>query len=180
MPIPFNDLADDSDLGLAGFLRFQEESDGKGIRAALFIITSRGAPIEFSFTRIGIAPSFLWREGDAARHAVTTLSKAMFEASSKKPSLILALAEEVAPQVFTEDLEVRVPICRVSSLSTTVHATAEIPEILTDTINLFWVGDRPAADSQCRQLLEALRVRKLLTEPFDRAAVGLQEAFNSP
>ena len=179
MPIPFNDLTGEADLGLAGFLRFQEEPNGKGMRAALFLITSRGEPIEFSFTRIDIAASFLWRTGDASRYAVAELCKTLFEASSKQPSLILALAEEVAPQVFTEELEVHVPICRVSSLSATVHATTEIPEVLTDTLNLFWVRGQPELESPPRQLLEALRVRQLLTEPFDRAVIGLEEAFYS-
>ena len=178
MPIPYSDLSESSNLGLAGFLRFQEEPGGKGIRAALFLVTDRGEPIEFSFTRIDIAASFLWREGDARRHAVTSLSKTLFEASSGQPNLILALADEVAPQVFTEDLGVKIPICRVSSRSATIHDPTEMPEMLGDALNLFWVGGQPESDDPARHLLEALRIRQLLIEPFDRAEVGLNEAFN--
>ena len=179
MPIPFNDLAEESDLGLAGFLRFEEEPGGRGMRGALFIITSRGEPIEFSFTRIDVAASFLWRAGDASRHAIASLSKTLFGACSKQPALILVLAEEVAPQVFTEDLHVSIPICRVSSQGTNVHAINEIPETLSNTVSLFWVSESPEEGSPPRLLLDALRVRQLLTEPFERASVGLDEAFSS-
>lgn len=178
MPIPFNDLAEDSDLGLAAFLRFEEEPNRRGMRGALFLVTSRGVPVEFSFTRIDVAASFLWRAGDARRHAIANLSKVLFEACSRQPDLILALADEVAPQVFTEDLHVGIPICRVSSLGANTHATTEVSENLSDTPGLFWVDEQPDAGSSTCQLLEALRLRQLLTEPFERASVGLEEAFN--
>lgn len=177
MPIPFRDLSESTNLGLAAFLRFIEEPEGKGIRSAIFLITDRGEPIEFSFTRIEIGASFLWREGDAKRHAVVNLCKKMFEATSGVPSLILALEDEVAPQVFAEDLSVNIPICRVSSKTTTIHDPTEMAEALGDTLSLFWVGGQPESDDPARNLLEALQIRQLLTEPFDRAEVGLNEAF---
>lgn len=177
MPIPFSDLSESSNLGLAAFLRFQDEPGGKGLRAALFLITDRGEPIEFSFTRIDIGASFLWREGDAKRHAVANLSKKLFEATSGLPCLILALEDEVAPQVFAEDLSVNIPICRVSSKTDTIQDPSESAESLGDTLSLFWAGGQPESDDPARSLLEALRVRQLLTEPFDRAEIGLNEAF---
>ena len=166
MPIPFRDLSEKADLGLAGFLRFEEEPDGHGVRAALFSITSLGEPVEFSFTRIEVAGSFLWRAGDAHRHAVTALSKALFEASFRQPTLLLALAEEVPPRVFTEDLEVQVPTCRLASRDTavnaaTVHAATESLELITDTTNLFWVRGPPESDSPARRLIEMLQGRQL-------------------
>ena len=179
MPVPFRDLSDDFDLGLAGFLRFEDEPGGRGIRAALFYMTSRGEPIEFGFTRIDVAGPSLWRAGDARRHAVTALSKALFEASRSRPTLLLALAEEVPARVFGEDLEVHVPTCRVASPDTVADASDDdSTELLTDDINLFWTGELPGADSQARLLLAVLQSRRLLTEPFERASVGLEEAFN--
>ena len=179
MPIPFRDLSDDTDLGLAGFLRFEEEPGGKGIRAALFLITSRGEPIEFSFTRVSLGRSFLWRSGEDRRHAVAALAKALFEAVSNQPALLLALADETPPRVFTEDLEVQVPLCRVASQDATVHAATEHLELITDTTNLFWVGGPPGPESPARLLLETLKGKQLLTEPFERAAVGLREAYDN-
>ena len=139
--------------------------------------TSERLPIEFSFSRIDAAASFLWRSGDARRHSIGNLSKALFEACSRPPALILAIAEEVAPQVFTEDLRVGIPICRISSVGSNIYAPTEIPENLSDTISLFWVDEQPEEGSSTRQLLEALQAHQLLTEPFERASVGLEEAF---
>jgi hypothetical protein len=177
LPVPFQDVDDGPDLGLAGYLRFQKEQDGKGMRAALFSIASRGEPIEFSFSRMDVSASFLWRPGDANRHAVASLCKTLFRACSRQPVLLLALAEEVPPQVFTEDLKVSVPICRVSTYDETVQASNETLEVLSDAVNLFWIESAPSQDSPDRRLLEALRARNMLTEPFERALVGLDEAF---
>ena len=177
MSVPFRDLAESEELGLAGYLRFVEEPDAKGIRAALFCVNSRGEPIDFSFTRIDVAASFLWRLGDARRHAVTALCKALFAACPKEPALLLSLADEVSPRVFTEDIEVRIPLCRVAEAGA-IHSPSESSEALAETVHLFWVGETPAPESQARRLLEALHSRQLSTEPFERAATGVEEAFS--
>jgi hypothetical protein len=177
MSVPFRDLAEAEELGLAGYLRFVEEPDAKGIRGALFCVNSRGEPIDFSFTRIDVAASFLWRLGDARRHAVTALCKALFAACSKEPALLLSLADEVSPRVFTEDIEVGIPLCRVAEAGA-IHSPSESSETLAETLHLFWVGEVPAAGSQARRLLEALQSRQLSTEPFERAVTGLEEVFN--
>jgi hypothetical protein len=177
MTVPFRDRAEYEDFGLAGYLRFVEEPDSKGIRGALFCVNSRGEPIDFSFTRIDVGASFLWRLGDARRHAVTALCKALFAACPKEPALLLSLAEEVSPRVFTEDIEVGVPLCRVAEAGA-IHSTDESSEILAETVHLFWVSEPPAPGSQARGLLEALHSRQLSTEPFERATTGLEEAFS--
>ncbi len=177
MPIPFRDLTEDEPLGLAGYLRFVEEPGARGICAALFYVTSRGEPIDFSFSRIDTPTSFLWRTGERRRRAVTALAKALFAASAKTPSLLLALADEVPHRVFTEDLMVGIPLCRVAGEGATVQASSESHELLAEAVHLFWVGVQPLAESPARRLLEALHRRQLFTEPFERAAVGLQEAF---
>lgn len=180
MPVPFRDLTEDESLGLAGYFRFVEEPDARGIRAALFYVNSRGEPVNFSFSRIDIPASFLWRTGERRRRAVTELAKVLFNASVKIPTFLLVLAEEAPPRVFTEDLVVEVPLCRVAGDGTTVHASSESQELLAEAVHLFWVGEQPLPESPARRLLEALHSRKLLTEPFERAALGLEEAFSAP
>lgn len=180
MPIPFRDLTEDESFGLAGYLRFVEESDASGIRAVLFYVNSRGEPINFSFSRIDTPSSFLWRTGERRRRAVAELAKVLFVASVKIPTLMLVLAQEVPPRVFAEDLVVEVPLCRVAGDTTTVHASNESQELLAEATHLFWVGEQPLPESPARRLLEALHSRKLLTEPFERAAKGLDEAFKVP
>lgn len=180
MPVPFRDLTEDESLGLAGYLRFEEEPGARGIRAALFFVNSRGEPTDFSFSRIDTQASFLWRTGETRRRAVTALAKALFVASVKNPTLLLVLADEVPPRVFSEDLVVEVPLCRIAGDGTVVHAPNESQELLAQAIHLFWVGEQPMPESPARRLLEALHSRRLLTEPFERAATGLEEAFKVP
>ena len=179
MPIPFRDLNEDENSGVVGYLRFVDEPDGNGIRGGLFVISSRGEPLDFSFTRIDVHGGFLWRAGESRRQAVTALAKSLFQAASSIPSVILALADEVPPRVFTEDLEVHVPLRRVATSEITPQATTEEQERISDSLDLLWVNGQPAPESSAQKIMEALNSRQLLLEPFERASIGLQEAFNS-
>ena len=177
MAILFRDLAEDERLGLAGYLRFVEESDGRGIQGALFFMNAAGHPVDFSFCRIDLPSTFLWRPGQAREQAVIALTKSLFGASRKEPVLLLTLAEEVSPRIFSEDLDVLVPLCRVAVNERGVHLSGESLESLDDAIQLWWVKDVPVLQSPARRLLEKLHLRGLVTEPFDRAAIGIEEAF---
>lgn len=177
MAVPFRDLTADEGLGLAGYLRYVDEPNDKGMRGALFFVTAKGEPVDFSFCRIDAPSSFLWRPGQARQHAVGALTRALFVASSKEPTLLLALAEEVSPRLFAEDLEVLAPLCRVAEDDAHVHATNESVELLAGAIHLFWVGDPPGPESLARRLLDTLHARNLMMEPFERAVTGLEEAF---
>ena len=179
MPIPFRDLNEDENSGVVGYLRFVDEPDGKGIRGALFVITTRGEPLDFSFTRIDVRGGFLWRAGESRRQAVTALIKSLFQSASRIPSVIVALADEVPPRVFTEDLEVHGPLCRVVTTEMTPEAASEEQERISDSLDLFWVNGRPPPDSSAGKIIESLNGRQLLLEPFERASIGLEEAFNS-
>jgi hypothetical protein len=177
MPIPFRTLRDEDSLGLAGYLRLITEEKGRGIRGALFLVNARGEPVDFAFSRIDVSVSFLWRTGDAKRTAVVSLVAALFQACPKVPSLLLALSAEVHPLLFTEDLVLEVPICRVADGGDAAPAISEASESLSTAIHLFWVGQPPEEGSPARRLLDALQARHIITEPFQRAALGIEEAF---
>ncbi|MDP9340680.1 MAG: hypothetical protein M3Q23_00950 [Actinomycetota bacterium] len=178
MPIPFRDHGDVDDLGLAGYLRFVDEGAG-GLRGALFLVNGRGEPVEFCFSRVDVPASSLWRASEARRQAVRALCLPLFTACPREPLLLLARAEEVPPPVFAEDLEVLVPLCRVADGAAAAHAASEWAEELNDALHVFWVAAPPAPDSPVRVLLDALRGRGLMLEPFERAARGIDEAFAS-
>jgi hypothetical protein len=177
MPIPFRNLRDEDGLGLAGYLRLITEEKGRGIRGALFLVNARGEPVDFAFSRIDVPVSFLWRTGEAKRSAVASLVAALFQACPKVPSLLLARSAEVYPLLFTEDLVLEVPVCRVADGADAAPAISEASETLSNAIHLFWVGQPPEEGSPARRLLDALQARHIITEPFQRAARGIEEAF---
>lgn len=175
MPIPFRDSADNDQLGLAGYLHVAEVGDGV-LRAALFTITSRSEPVEFTFNQVTMPAHFLWRPGDGRRAAVRILCRSLFEAATKVPVVMFARADEIPPRVFSEDITVAVPMCRVAK-SAGVQAATETPERLTDDVHLFWTSEPPTEGSPARELVSLLVERDLLLEPFERAATGLEEAL---
>jgi len=179
MPVPFRDRAGEADRWLAAYLRFVEEPSARGLRGALFFVNARGEPLEFSFSRVDYPAPFLWRPDEARRKAVAMLARTLFAGTPRQPLLLLAQAEEVPPGVLEDDLEVQVPTCRVATAGPGSLGLEESLEVLTDAQHVFWVGAPPATESPARQLFDALRARNLLTEPFARAAVGLEEAYRT-
>ena len=178
MPIPFVDLGEEEHSGIAGYLRFVDEPDGKGIRGALFIMSTRGEPLEFTFTRIDVRSGVLWRAGDAKRQAVASLTKTLFEAANHVPDLLIALAKETPLRLFSEDLEVRVPVCLVDAQGPQPMAPMENAQRISDSATLIWANGWPTPNGALARIVEILGSRELLLEPFDRAALGLQEAFD--
>lgn len=177
MPVPFEDLREGEPTGAVGFLRFVDEADGKGIRGALFLTSGRGEPVDFCFTRIDVHHSFLWRRGDARRQAVTALIKVLFQAANRIPVLILALANEIPPQLFVDDIHVQVPLCLVAPSETPVQTDTAVSQSARE-VNLTWVTEQPGDESEAIRLLDGFMRRRDPLEPFERAATGLEEAFS--
>jgi hypothetical protein len=86
------------------------------------------------------------------------------------------LASEVPPRLFLDDLLLDLPACRVGADSA-VHAPDEEMERIDDVQHLFWIGTPPGSDDRARILIDSLRARGLISEPFERATLGLREAF---
>jgi hypothetical protein len=179
LPIPFVNLGDGEHSGVAGYLRFAEEPDGKGVRGALFIMSTRGEPLGFSFTRTDFRPGVLWRLGDAKRQAVCSLTKALFEAADRVPDVVFTLAEEMPARVFSEDMAVQVPVCRVAASDLGPVAQSEQVQHISDSIALIWVNNPPPPDAASAKTVETLESRQFLLEPFERASLGLQEAYEA-
>lgn len=177
MSVPFEDLGEAEPAGAVGFLRFVDEAGGKGIRGALFLTSGGGEPLEFCFTRIDVHHSFLWRRDDARRQAMTSLIKVLFQAANRIPMLILGLANEVPLQIFADDIQVRVPLCLVAPSETPVPAAATVSRPAKE-VSLTWVTEQPSDESEAIRLLEGFMRQHDPLEPFERAALGLEEAFN--
>ena len=177
MSIPFHDLVQDEPAVAVAYLRFVEETGGEGIQGALFITTGRGVPLEFCFTRVDVPLGSLWPPDLAKRQAVASLSKALFEAAGRLPDLVLALAEETAIKVFVDDMVPQIPVCLVGTGEVERGGASHEESLRYDFTSIRWVGQEPANDSEIARLVESLRSRRLLIEPLDRAALGLEEAF---
>jgi len=177
MPVQYQDKTALADNHMAAYVRCIDEDGGKGIRGCLFLITSRGEPMDYCFSRIDVNASFLWRSGEARRSAVASLLKVLFDAINRTPILVLTLADEIPPMVFSDDLLVEVPVCRMSTGDLAIQGTSEQMETLDSSINVIWASSPPEEESPARTLLESLQATHILLEPFERALAGLDEAY---
>lgn len=178
MPIPYRYDDDLAGLGPAAFLHVEPEPGG--YRGALFLVDARGEPVEFAYNRVEVVHRFLWRGDQLRKHACRRLATTLFEICPRVPSLLLCRANDVDAEIFVEDVHLSLPVARVADETAVVGQTAaEDREVLGDTgsLQLFWVGTPPAPESAARALLNELARRGLLTEPFERAALGLAEVY---
>jgi hypothetical protein len=181
MPIPYRDADELNDLGIAGYLKIQPTEDKIGYVAALFLINARGEPIEFTYNRIETPHTFLWRQADIRRHAIRKITASLLSLCPKIPRVILCLAEEVSSELFCQDIQLSVPVCRIApAIKALPYSATEIQDRIEAAapMNLFWHPERPSNDAIESKLLHALSTNGLLTEPFERALIGLQEVYS--
>ena len=177
MPIPFDNARNGDSPGVIGFLRILDEEQRAGIRAALFAASALETPLEFCFTRVDLEDSVLMREGQARRVAAASLIRALFSSVNRTPDIILGLADEIPPLVFSEDIRVTVPLCRVSTDPAPRRGPSEEIEQLGSSLFLVWSTPPPAEGSVARKLLKVLAERPSPLDTFDRVAAGVSEAF---
>jgi hypothetical protein len=108
-----------------------------------------------------------------------SLTTSLFQASQRTPLLLLCLAQEVPPDLFRDELEVLLPVCRLAAEADLAELDrGEVAELAAEpAIHLFWRPGPPDPQSPARRLLDSLARRGLLVEPFERIPAGLQEAL---
>ena len=178
MPVPFDDLsAESTHSGAIAWLRFVDEEDGKGIRAALFQTSDQGEPLDFCFSRIDRRESLGQWETDRPS-ALSSLAKSLFQAATSSPILILGLADEVPPRAFTDDIRLRIPFCCIRTAGALTHSGFEHGGPHKNHFELIWATRHPHVGSSACDLLGKILERSNPLEPFDRVAQGLAEAFS--
>ena len=125
MPIPFDDPTEPNPHGAIAWLRFVEETNGKGIRAALFQTSTQGEPLSFCFTRMDARDPSLGQSVNGRLTALPALAKSLFRATSISPALILGLADEIPARMFADDLQVKLPSCLVRPFDPIVYNGTE-------------------------------------------------------
>ena len=180
MPIPYRDADDLDELGTVAYLKIESATNGSGYLGALFLINARGEPVEFTYNRIETPNTFLWRQDDLRRHAARKLTASLFSLCPRTPRLLLCLAKEVGSELFCQDLQISIPVCRIALASEALpSADAETKDIVhaSEPVQVFWFPGRPAEDAIELQLLHLLTSHGLLLEPFERASIGLREVY---
>jgi hypothetical protein len=181
MPIPFSDVDPGDELGSAAFLKLERSSDEACCLGALFVMNSRGEPLEFGYNRVRVPQPYLWRQSDLRRYTQRRLTTSLLSVCSQLPRLLLCLARETSVELFLQELRVDLPVARVAegpALSRRVNTeTGEVLEEEDPRPHVTWQPAPPNADSVERRLFEHLSSHGLLFEPFERAAVGLLEVY---
>lgn len=195
MPIPYHDTDELEELGAAAFLVVEPtptggtaggtargtaggtaRGAGAGYVGALFLVNARGEPLEFAYNQVQTPGTFLWRQADLRRHAERKLAASLLAVCERTPRLLLCRAEQVSAELFGQDLRVAVPVGRVAGPPRVDPTTGEIFDP-PPRPQLSWQPAPPADGTPERRLVDGLAASGLLLEPFERAALGLREAY---
>lgn len=180
MAIPYRDIDQLNDLGVAGYLKIQPLQKLSGYLGALFLINARGEPVEFTYNRMETPYNFLWRQNDIRRHATRKLIATIFSVCPKTPRLILCLAEEIGSELFAQDIQISIPVCRIAPAPTAISVSSPEIQEREETealVNLSWYPEIPLNDSLEEKLIHELIKRGLFIEPFERALSGLRTVY---
>ena len=167
MSVPFRGAGEQGRFGVAAWLRFIEEEDGRGVRACLFETSIRGEPLGFVFARTG------WEEpppepgAAAGDNGKPSPAAALFGASTTAPALAFGLAEEIPAQ----GLGGGAPLCRVGP---PLPHTAGSDGLRR---RVQWVTEAPQPESVAGEALDGIMKGDDPFEPLARAAKALAEAF---
>jgi hypothetical protein len=183
VPIPFTDVDDFGELGSAAYLKLESSPDKGCCLGALLVISPRGEPLEFGYNRVRVPQAFLWREADLRRYVQRRLTASLLSVCSQQPRLLLCLAGEIDTPLFSEDLQLEVPVVRVAlpgpALRRVDTETGEVLEEVDLPPQIAWQPAPPDAASLERQLFEHLSTHGLLLEPFVRALTALREVYGT-
>ena len=179
MAVPFRDAAELEAGGTVAYLRVMPGRTRSERLAGLLQVNAKGEPVEFTFSTVQVPSGALWRAGEAERGGLRSLTISLFQASQRTPLLVLCLAREFPPELFRDELEVLLPVCRLAAEADVAELDhGEVAELAVEPpIHLFWRPGPPALESPARRLLDSLARRGLLLEPFERIPAGLQEAL---
>ncbi len=159
MPIPFRAVHDVDTLPPAGFLRLLRPGEGTLV-GAIFQVTPRGEPVEFTLCHVTSPGPAFWRDGDLASQATRVLLEGLLRAAPQVPGVLLVLPEEFHPDLFQAEVQPSVP----------VGAVVPAPD---SGWQCDWVSERPAIASPALRVVAELASRGILREPFERALKGL-------
>jgi hypothetical protein len=180
VPIPFTDVEGFHGLGSAAYLKLESSPDNACCVGAVLVISARGEPLEFGYNRVRVPQSFLWREADLRRYVQRRLIASLLSVCSQQPWLLVCLAGEVEAPLFSQDLQLEVPVVRVSLPGPPLRRVdTETGEVLDEEDlppQITW-QPVPPNTSRERQLFEHLTIHGLLLEPFERALTGLREVY---
>ena len=143
----------------------------------MFATSARHLPLEFCFTRVDVTPSVLWGEEQARRVAILSLIQELFRSVNRVPDVVMGLADEIPPLIFSEELRVDVSVCRVSRDPAPRRGPSEEIERLGASLSLVWSTPSPSESTVARRLLRELAQYPDPMEPFERAAAGIAEAY---
>ncbi len=160
MAVPFRDLRQEDNTGIGRLspIRWRRERAWNTSRSVLGQYT-HGEPVDFAFSRIDVPASFLWRAGEARRHAdPASLAAILFQACPKAPASPIGARRRSSPESDSPRIfSLTRPLCRVAEGANVLYALGESSIRNPPQLNLSLLGG-PAAQGRLAHVSNSGRI----------------------
>lgn len=165
MPIPYRPTPRVVVTALAGYLDVSWFPEVKKYIGGLLVADGRGQPAEFVHCWAAAPSGVLWPEREVRRVAVQAVAHAIFDGCIKAPNVLFAPSSFGDPRFCQEEVAPSLPFGLVGGKEG------------TDAVELSWCGSPPGTGTAALALVEELKRRNLLVEPFSRIRMALREVY---
>lgn len=165
MPIPYRQTPKSSSPQCAAFLEVIWVQEKQTFYGAMLLIDAKGQPLEFVHNSLTAPSGFLWPADQVRSIGIAELSHSLFKACSLDPLILLSRGTIGTPDYCKSVIAPAIPFAQI--VREDVHKI--------DSLN--WINGQPTAGSAEYMLSEDLRSNGFVTEPFNRARIGLEEMY---
>ena len=181
MPVPFQDIASGVAPVRIAYLRFVKEAESKGIRGCMFVISQQGRPPGVLFHQGGPALRRTvepWLDGPPGGHGADQgivpcrqiSTRRGFSACPSRPH------RRCSRRILTPRCQCAVS--RPVPMESCVSQSSDLRK--GKSVSFRWQKELDPGDSRAGPVSQYLESRDRLLEPFERAGLGLEEAFSHP
>lgn len=165
MAIPYRPLAKAATASLAAYLEVVWDRQSGRFLGGLLVADGCGRPVEFVHNYADAPSGLLWAESEVRRVAVQAIVHGLFDACGKSPALLFGRDALGSTRYCGEELSPSIPFAIVTSGES------------DGQVALAWTSQPPAPGTVASGLLDELKRRDLLSEPFARVERALREVY---
>lgn len=165
-----------------GFFRVRPSTTGHEHYGALFIVNGALEPVELCVTMVDTKHLSLWGTTDHNERICAALLRDAIRTVQTRPDVVIVHGDEVPQGALDTAVPAGMDACRTAPGGVAVEpgsGTAVDESLLPYGITLAWHRRVPPADSLPATIVRSHAVSGALHEPFERAWLGLNEAFQA-
>lgn len=151
--------------GLAAYVHCSWAEKTHSFYAGLLVIDMMGRPVEFVHNTLVAPTGFLWPREAIETNGIAALVHTLFDACKSEPVVLFLNSGLGSADFWRGYISPAIPCALVVCGNDNIDSSLE------------WTNTPPSQRTSAWNLVEDVKRKRLLTEPFDRIVKGLREVY---